>query len=452
MTTKPVNTRELVQGILMDVTQQNVYSHIALGNVLSKYQYLDKKERAFITRVVEGTLEHMLEIDYILNQFSKVKVNKMKPVIRNILRSAVYQMKYMDSVPDSAACNEAVKLTVRKGFQNLRGFVNGVLRAVQRGMDQVEYPKDPIQALSVRYSMPEWILKPWLAEYGQETTECILRDFQEEKPITIRCNLNRQTPDILKEKLEAQGVNVTKHPYLSYAFWISGYDYLGDLQSFQNGDFTVQDVSSMLESEVAAPQKGDYVIDVCAAPGGKALHIAEKLEGTGHVEARDLTPYKVEMIEENIRRMQAENISAVCRDATVPDLDSVDAADIVIADLPCSGLGVLGKKTDLKYKATEEGIKSLVCLQRQILEQVHLYVRPGGALIYSTCTINREENEENVQWFLEQFPDFSLDSIEDKVCEELKDSITEKGCLQLLPGIHQCDGFFIARFVRGGKQ
>lgn len=446
--TKQVTERELVLAILMEVTQQNVYSHLALNSVLEKYQYLEKKERAFITRVTEGTLEHMIELDYILNQFSKVKVNKMKPVIRNILRSAVYQLKYMDSVPDSAVCNEAVKLAVKKGFGTLRGFVNGVLRNVARGLDQVEYPKEGIPRLSVCYSMPEWILSLWEKSYDLSAIETMLQAFQKETPVTIRCNLSKTTPEELKQSLEQEGVTVTLHPYLSYAFWIQGYDHLAELSSFQKGEFYVQDISSMLVGEIAAPNAGDRVIDVCAAPGGKALHIAEKLQGTGSVEARDLSPYKVGLIEENIERSGLTNIRAVQQDATMFDLTSEETADLVIADLPCSGLGVLGKKTDLKYKATEQGTKELAELQKEILKNAARYVRHGGALIYSTCTINPAENMENVHWFLKEFPEFTVAPIADKLCPGLRKSVQETGCLQLLPGIHDSDGFFIARFEK----
>lgn len=444
--TKQVTERELVLAILMEVTQKNVYSHLALNAVLEKYQYLEKKERAFITRVTEGTLEHMIELDYILNQFSKVKVNKMKPVIRNILRSAVYQLKYMDSVPDSAVCNEAVKLAVKKGFGTLRGFVNGVLRNVARGLDQVEYPTEGIERLSVVYSMPEWILKLWKKTYDLDVIESMLQAFQEETPVTIRCNLAKTTPENLKESLQKEGVTVTPHPYLSYAFRIQDYDHLSELESFQKGEFYVQDISSMLVGELADPKKGDRVIDVCAAPGGKALHVAEKLRGTGSVEARDLSLYKVGLITENIERSGLMNIHAVQKDATVCDADVKDAADLVIADLPCSGLGVLAKKTDLKYKATEQSTKELAGLQREILKNAASYVRPGGTLIYSTCTINPAENIENVHWFLKEFPEFVLDPIADRLCSTLQDSVEEAGCLQLLPGIHKSDGFFIARF------
>ena len=442
--TKAINEREIVLEVLLEITEHGMYSHIVLRDVLNKYQYLEKKERSFITRVTEGTLEHMMEIDYILDQFSKVKVKKMKPVIRNIMRSAVYQMKYMDSVPVSAACNEAVKLAVRKGFGSLRGFVNGVLRNVARNLDQIEYPTEPLKRLSIQYSMPEWILNLWLKAYDSDVVEQMLRAFQRETLLTIRCNLRMVTPKQLKEHLEAEGVTVKVHPYLEYAFHISGFDYLGDLESFQNGEFSVQDISSMLVSELAGPKEGDYVIDVCAAPGGKSLHMAEKLNGSGHVEARDLTEYKVGLIQENIERTGLSNVEAVQQDALIFDETSVGKADIVLADLPCSGLGVLAKKTDLKYKATKEGADSLAKLQREMLKNVQAYVKDEGKLVYSTCTINPAENMDNVHWFLNEYPEFELIDIHGSLCEELQKDVKENGCIQLLPGVHQSDGFFLA--------
>ena len=443
-------TRELVLGVLLEVTRDGEYSHISLRNVLTKYQYLDKRDRAFITRVVEGTLEHMIEIDYIINQFSKVKVNKMKPVIRCILRSAVYQLKYMDSVPSSAACNEAVKLAVKKGFSSLKGFVNGVLRSIERNLDTITYPDEAnlIEYLGVKYSMPEWILRKWLAKYDRETVETMLADFQTEKPTTIRVNRNVMTREALIESLEKQGVYVENHPYLADALWISSYDYLADLDSFQMGAFHVQDISSMLVAHLANPKEHDIVIDVCAAPGGKSLHMAELLGGTGHVEARDLTDYKVNLIWDNIQRSGMQNIEAVRWDATILDETSVEKADIVVADLPCSGLGVLGKKTDLKYKMTEQTQSDLVELQRDILSKVKAYVKPGGTLIYSTCTIHESENMGNVDWFLSENTEFELVSIKEDLCEELRESVVRDGCLQLIPGVHKSDGFFIAKFKK----
>ena len=428
-----VNDRELILEILLAVTRDGEYSHIALRNVLENYQYLDKSERAFITRVTEGTLERMIELDYIINQFSKTKVNKMKPVIRTIIRSAVYQLKYMDSVPDSAVCNEAVKLAGKRGFSGLKGFVNGVLRNISRNLDNVKYPdkSDTVKWLSVIYSMPEWIITEWLKNYDREMVEKMLQAFLAERPTTIRCNLSQISREKLAEELKKEGVKVRLCDTVDSALFISGYDYLGALESFRTGHFQVQDISSMEVAEWAAPKEDEYIIDVCAAPGGKSLHLADKLAGKGHVEARDLTPYKVDLIRDNIARIGIDNIEAVCQDATVYDEASEKKADILIADLPCSGLGVLGKKTDLKYKMNPDTQEELVHLQRKILSVVHRYVKSGGKLLYSTCTIHRAENQENAAWFAEQYPEFEL--------------VRER---QFLPGVDDSDGFYIAEFVR----
>lgn len=428
-----VNDRELILEILLAVTRDGEYSHIALRNVLENYQYLDKSERAFITRVTEGTLERMIELDYIINQFSKTKVNKMKPVIRTIIRSAVYQLKYMDSVPDSAVCNEAVKLAGKRGFSGLKGFVNGVLRNISRNLDNVKYPdkSDTVKWLSVMYSMPEWIITEWLKNYDREMVEKMLQAFLAERPTTIRCNLSQISREELAEELKKEGVKVRLCDTVGSALFISGYDYLGALESFRTGYFQVQDISSMEVAEWAAPKGDEYIIDVCAAPGGKSLHLADKLAGKGHVEARDLTPYKVDLIRDNIARIGIDNIEAVCQDATVYDEASEKKADILIADLPCSGLGVLGKKTDLKYKMNPDTQEELVHLQREILSVVHRYVKSGGKLLYSTCTIHRAENQENAAWFAEQYPEFEL--------------VRER---QFLPGVDDSDGFYIAEFVR----
>lgn len=336
--------------------------------------------------------------------------------------------------------------------------MNGVLRSVARGLDTLDYPQEGIEALSIQYSIPTWILRLWEKSYGEEVTRTMAADFLKERPVTIRCCQNKVTPEQLKKELEQEGVTVQEHPYLPYAFFISGYDYLESLDCFWKGWFTVQDVSSMLVAELAAPEAGNKIVDICAAPGGKSLHIAEKLWITdrneakkGEVEARDLTEYKVGLIEENIARMELENIHAVCRDATVPDEAWKEKADIVLADLPCSGLGVFGKKPDLKYRVKEEDLKELAGLQRKILENAQAMVKKGGTLLYSTCTIDPMENEENVHWFLKKYPQFSLNSIREKLCPQLAESVEEEGCIQLLPGIHCSDGFFIARLKKNGE-
>ncbi|MCH1982284.1 16S rRNA (cytosine(967)-C(5))-methyltransferase RsmB [Ruminococcus sp. OA3] len=447
-----ISTREIILGVLLEINRDGEYSHIAIRNALDKYQYLPKHDRAFITRVCEGTIEYMLRIDYIIEQFSSVKVEKMKPVIREIVRSGVYQLIYMDRIPDSAVCNEAVKLAQKKGFYSLKGFVNGVMRNVARNKENITYPPvtQPIAYLSVKYSMPAWLVEKWVLEFGFEQTERMAADFMEDKPTTIRCVQYMINTEVTIQRLKEQGVTVEKAPYLGYAYYISDYNYLSMLNVFKMGCIMVQDLSSMLVAEVAAPKKNDYVIDLCAAPGGKSLHMADKMMGYGSVEARDLTDYKVGMIEENIQRMNAINVHAVCQDATVFDRDSIEKADIVLADVPCSGYGVIGKKTDIKYKVTAQKQEDLIILQRKILHNASSYVKVGGTLVYSTCTIGREENENNIAWFVKNYP-YELESLNPFLPEELHGETTPKGYLQLLPGVHKTDGFFIARMKRTGK-
>jgi len=432
--TNGVSVRELVLDVLMEVNEKEQYSHLVIRDVLNKYQYLEKQERAFLTRLAEGTIEHMLEMDFIINSFSKVKVNKMKPLIRNLLRMSVYQLKYMDSIPDAAVCNEAVKLAKKRGFAQLRGFVNGVLRNIARELSNLQYPDEklePVRFLEVTYSVPAWMVEQWIKDYGYEQAKSICESFLKERPITIRTNLTKITPEALKKRLESEGVTVQVVQALGYAFEISGFDYLQSLDSFNEGLFYVQDISSMMVAEIAAPEKDSYIIDVCAAPGGKSSHLAEKMEGSGMVEARDLTEYKVSLIEENIQRHELKNMNAVQMDATVLDEASVNKADLLVCDLPCSGLGVMGKKTDIRYKMTEEKQRDLVRLQREILSTVYSYVKPGGVMVYSTCTIHKGENDGNVEWFVKEYPEFEVLSKE-----------------QMFPGGTYHDGFFIAKLRR----
>ena len=445
----PINLRELVLDILLAV-EDGTMSHIAIRECLDKYQFLPKQDRAFITRVCEGTLEYRILIDYILDSISSVPTERMKPVIREILRSGIYQLRFMDSVPDSAVCNEAVKLAQKRGFYHLKSFVNGVLRSAARGMEEIRFPdmgENPVHSLSVRYSMPEPLVNRWVSEYGTETTEKMLEDFLREKPLTIRCRDKGYGIDRTLDSLTSQGVHLEKAPYLPYAYRISGYNHLMMLDAFRDGRIVVQDVSSMLASVCAAPQRGNYIIDACAAPGGKSIHLGDLMGGYGTVDARDVSMGKVRLIEENLMRTGAINVQTKVQDATVLDIDSECLADIVLADVPCSGFGVIGKKPEIKYRMTEKREQEIVSLQREILEKVQNYVKPRGVLLYSTCTISRHENEENREWFLKNFA-FHAESLDPYLPEELRQESTKEGYLQLLPGVHDTDGFFIARFRR----
>ena len=445
-----VNLREIVLGVLMEVTEREAYSHIALRNTLEKYQYLPKHDRAFISRVTEGTLENLIQIDYVIECFSKVPIYNMKPLIRNLLRMSVYQLKYMDNIPASAVVNEAVRLAQKRGFYNLKGFVNGVLRAAVRGLDYITYPSadvNPIEYLSVRYSMPQWILRKWMDQFSFEEVEKVCASFQEDEPVTVRLRTDRVSKEEIIESLESEGVTCVQHPYLDYAIRLSDFNYLQALTAFRNGWIYVQDVSSMLVAEAAAPNWGDYCIDVCAAPGGKSTHISDKLKGSGYVEARDKSEDKVMMMQENIERLGIINMVAALKDATVFDQNSFHKADIVLCDVPCSGLGVIGRKQDIRYRMNPTRQEELVRIQRRILSVAQNYVKPGGVLIYSTCTIGADENQMNLKYFLDNFP-FRLDSLDPYLPEQLRCRTSEGGYIQLLPGVHETDGFFIARLKR----
>ena len=449
--TNGLNLRELALEILLEVEKNGAYPNVLLKQALDKYLYMEKQERAFLTRLVEGTVERKLTLEYFINSVSKTPVNKCKPVIRCIMRMAAYQIFYMDSVPDSAACNEAVKLAQKKGFHTLKGFVNGVLRNLSRQKDAMMLPdekKEPVKAMSVRYSVPEWLVEKICKDYSEESAEKMFASLYENVGATsIRVNNSKISTEECAELLKKEGVHVEKAPYVKNALEISGYDSLGFLESFEKGYFQVQDVSSMLVGLAANPKAGDQVIDVCAAPGGKSIHVADLLNGTGHVEARDLTDYKVSLIEENIHRCGFSNISAKRADATIQDETVKESADIVIADLPCSGLGVLKKKSDIKYRMTQSQIEELVELQRLILKNAVTYVKSGGTLIYSTCTVAKEENDLQVDLILENLP---LDRVPLKGCvdEELLRNTDREGVLQLLPGREKADGFFLAKFQK----
>lgn len=439
-TTNKINTREIALQIILAVLEEGEYSHLVLKSVLDKYAYLDKTDRSFIKRLSEGVIERRIELDYIIDQFSKTKVSKMKPMIRSILRMGVYQIFYMEKVPDNAACNESVKLAQAHQFTSLKGFVNGVLRNIARAREQIKYPdktKEPAQYLSIIYSMPEWIVSKWLAKYGLLETEAILKGLLETRPVMIRLNVPETAQEALIAELTNSGVKLQKSNELAYAYQISGYDRIESLPGFADGRFMVQDTGSMMITHTAGIKPGDFVVDVCGAPGGKAIHAAFLTGEKGKVSVRDISEYKVSLIKENLQRTGFQNVSAIVWDATVLDETMIAKADVVIADLPCSGLGVIGRKADIKYRLKPEDIEQIADLQRQILDVVQNYVKPGGVLMYSTCTLTEEENEQNVQWFLEHYA-FRM---------------TEQRTL--LPGQQnekedETDGFFMARFERVG--
>lgn len=475
---KATKTRSIVLEILMELLPERevaapIKDNLLIRDVLNKYDYMDGRDKSFIKCLAEGCVERKITLDYVIGQYSRTGVGKMKPVILNILRMGAYQILYMETVPDSAACNEAVNLAVSKGLQGLKGFVNGVLRTVSREKEQIVWPskENMEQYFSVRYSMPVWLVHMWSKRYDAETVEKMLAEFQKPSPLTIRLKetLPKEQQEQWKEKAVLQGCRISGHPYLPYAYRLEHVDGVARIYGYEEGMFAVQDISSMLAVELAGIRKGDLVIDVCAAPGGKAMHAAEKTGINGVVDARDISEYKLGLIRDNAMRlhpdmMEKGRIRIQTWDAAVLDESMLGKADVVIADLPCSGLGVIGHKADIRYRVTEEQIRDLTALQRKILGTVYRYLKPGGILLYSTCTISEAENEKNAAWILEHLPmeavplgtEMSLETGMSERTDITSGSgrLGELGMpegssqLQLLPGIHQSDGFFIAKFRR----
>ncbi len=462
------NTREIILDTLLSIEKGEQYSNQLIRAVLDKYNYLDARDKAFIKRVTEGTIERQIELDYYLDHFSTVPVWKMKPLVRTLLRMSVYQLLYMDAVPDSAVCNEACKLAVKRRFGNLRGFVNGVLRNLSRSREQLPMPDEktePVRYLSVKYSMPEWLIGFWLEEYGRKITATMLEEIMAVHPVSVRFStrLSEKERELLKGQLAQAGAEIREGAYLPYLCRLEHVDNISALPGFAEGQWTVQDVSSALAVELAGIQKTDFVLDACAAPGGKSILVAEKAK---KVLSRDVSAEKTERIRENVLRMRMDNIEIQEWDARCFDPEKEGKADVVLLDVPCSGLGVMGKKRDIKYHITREGMESLHALQREIVAVCSRYVKPGGRLLYSTCTVNPAENEAMVRYIAEELG-FAPVSVEEELPEALKAQKREtaglrdaegkkdglnaeerSACIQFLPGYMAADGFFIAKFRR----
>ena len=446
------NPREEVLLLLVDIDRKKVMSSQGLSNLLLRHQFDSKQDRAFMTRLLEGTLEQQIYLDYVLNQFSSKKMNKQKPLIRCLLRMSLYQILFMEQVPESAACNEAVKLARKRGFRNLSGFVNGLLRNIVRKREEITLPdekKTPYEYLSVRYSIPQWILEKWSESYDYDQVKEMAAGSIRNPETCVRVNLSKISTEEAVQALEKENVTVSQGAYLPYILKIKGYDSLGRLSLFREGALCVQDESSAMVGQIADPKKDDLVVDVCSAPGGKSLHIAdliEKQQGQGKVISRDVSQHKIDLIEENVERCGFTIIETEVFDGTEKDETLAEKANLVIADVPCSGLGILARKNDIKYNTSEERIQELVPLKRKIIENASSYVKPGGIFVFSTCTVTKEENDGNRRWILENLP-FEAVDFSEQVPESLKEE-AKKGYLQLLPGVHETDGFYIAKFRR----
>ena len=448
-----VNEREVVLDMLLSLREGKL-SHTILKDTLDSYLYLDKSSRGFITRLYEGTIEKRLYLDFIIDGYSKTPVKKMKPIIMLLLEMAVYQLFFMDRVPDSAAINEAVKLAKKRGLTGLSGFVNGVLRNIARNKENIALPdknKDLIQYLEIKYSTPKAVVEHFINDYGSEKTEEILEAFEEKRLLVARATKNREE---LIKKLDAEGVRVSTDTIFSESVRILELDSLSYLESFEEGDFVIQDESSQFIGKIVGLPKGARVLDLCAAPGGKSLLFAE-MEEVDEIISCDISESKTELIEENVRRIGVSKIKTKVNDASLYNPDFMDGFDLVICDLPCSGLGVMGRKRDIKYNVSIDKIRELAILQKKILENAVRYVKKDGRLIYSTCTMTKAENEENFT-FISEFKGFSAVDFSDKIrgyVDRYKDgerlvNEAKKGFIKLFPGELGTDGFFISEFMR----
>lgn len=433
--------------ILLRVTEDHQKSHHAVREVLSLCSDMERRDRAFAKRCAEGTLDYLIRLDYVLGRYSKRPPFLLKPLIRGILRMSLYQLLYMDRVPERAVCSEAVELAKLHGLVGLSGYVNAVLRAAAR--DRAAHA-DRLFAVSepwTELSLPKWLYKKLEDTYGTEGTRSIAESWLCERPCVVRLNRSRRTPEEVEESLRRASVSFKRLPAdaffrehgmqlseeeLPVLYALPDLSGLSGLPAFMDGSLQPQDMSSTIPALLCAPQNGDYILDVCAAPGGKSLQLADMLmqkAETGLIEARDISPKKVELIEENIRRSGFSSIRTRVLDALMLSEDSLFRADIVLADVPCSGLGIAGRKPDIKLNLKTYSISELQSLQRDILQVVSRYVKPHGKLVYSTCTITAEENEENALY----------------IASELGFQLEKQ--VKVLPS-QEHDGFFAALFRR----
>jgi 16S rRNA (cytosine967-C5)-methyltransferase len=433
------NAREIAVHILYDTEYKDAYANLVLKETLSKHKDLSQKDKGFITRLVYGTVSRRLTLEYIIEQYSKIKLKKISKYILLILKLGIYQIIYMDKVPNSAAVNESVKLAKRYGHSSSAGFVNGLLHSVIR--NGVKYPDDAIQCAAYEYSYPVTLVKKWCDDFGYDFAVELMQAMNEDPEISLRVNSLKASPDMILKTFSG----FSPSPYYENALTASGFDISGS-ELYKNGMIIAQDISAMLASVVLNPKKGEKVLDLCAAPGGKATHMAELMENEGEIIACDIHEHKTELIDKNARRMGIDIIQTVCIDSSVyrPSLDS--RFDKVLADVPCSGWGIIKRKPDIKWKNPD--MEKLSALSEKILTNAMKYVKIGGELVFSTCTINREENEERLNKLLSENDNFVRADITDLLPEGLAHSTAADGYVTFYPNVDGIDGFFIAKIIR----
>lgn len=443
-----LSAREVGFNILMDIYSNGTFSNLSIKNHLEENN--NKQEENLVREIVYGVLENEIYIDHILGKASKIKVKKIHPKILTILRMGIYQLIFMDRIPSSAAVNESVNLAKKHGHKGTIGFVNGVLRNIDRNKDEFMKIKGKNKAeyISIRYSHPTWMVERWINEFGEKFTEALCKENNSRPNLNIRVNNLRTNKDDLKKSLEEKAFLVREGNYAKDSLIIENPIRITDLKEFKLGHFFIQDESSILVGQIMDPKPGSVVLDVCSAPGGKSTHIAEIMGNKGKVLSGDIHESKLSLIKANSSRLGINIIETKVLDARVKDEDLINMADYLLVDAPCSGFGLMRRKPEIKWNRKEKDIKELIKIQYEILNNVKDYLKTGGTLIYSTCTIENDENINMVNRFLDENLNFKLVNIDDKI--ENKDEIDtlNSGYIQLYPHVHGTDGFFVAKMIK----
>ncbi len=426
------NARQVALKILYSVEFEGAYSNLAIKSGL-KTAGLNAKDRGLVTSIVYGVISRKLALDKIISKYSSVKLNKLSKYVLLILRMGVYQLKFMDKIPESAAVNESVKLAMKFAARS-KGFVNGVLRSVAREDFKFSNAFEEL-------SYPEKLYKKFCEDFGTDKALRIMEALNSSPKMTVRANSLKITRNELKERLKEKGIFSEEDSLYDKNLKVSSLD-IGSSEEFLKGLFTVQDTAATLSAYILAPKSGDKVLDLCAAPGGKTTHLAELMENKGEILAFDIYEHKVELIKETAKRLGIDIINAECADSCELNRELINKFDCVLADVPCSGLGIIRRKPEIKYN-TEFG-KELYAIQDKILSCAAEYVKPGGFLVYSTCTLNKYENELKIEKFLEENKNFESVDISDKIESET----AKDGYALLLPDEYDTDGFFIAKLRR----
>ncbi len=434
------SAREAALTVLERCRRDQAFSDALIGSVISTFG-LDSKDSALCTRLCYGVLQNMLLCDFYIAEYAS-KAQKLEPKVRDIMRLSVYQILFMDRIPSHAAVSEGVELCKKLGFARASGLVNAVLRRIAENKDKLPAipDKDMIYYLSVKYSTPAPLVKKLIDEFGSDFTEDFLKANNEAAPLTIQVNTLKTTTAELLTFLESKGVETKQHETLPDCLEISGAGDIAALDEYKNGFFYVQDVAARLAVLAAGAKSGDEVLDACSAPGGKSFATAIMMQNTGKILSCDIHKNKLTRVSEGAQRLGIDIISTGVMDAAKPDEAIGEAFDIVIADVPCSGLGVIRKKPDIRYKDLKE-IEKLPETQLAILEGLSKCVKPNGTLLYSTCTVLNAENSGVIDRFLSKHKEFSAESF------ALPEPIgnCENGSLNLYPHIHHTDGFFICK-------